>query len=122
MKTRRAFVLALTSGLVALGLIVTPVIADELIGMIVKVDADNSKLTVVEKGSDKEVEITTNGDTELVTPKGASKVDLAKLAKNLEKAKEKGRKGVSVTITHEKSVASKITIAAKKKGARKKDN
>jgi len=34
---------------------------------------------------------------------------------NIEKAKERGRKGISVKITHEDGVASKIEAVAKKK-------
>jgi hypothetical protein len=115
MKNRRGFLLMLTSGFMALALIVGPAIADELIGVITKVDASANKVTVVEKGTDKEVEITTNDDTEFVTPKGANKIDLEKVAKGVAKAQEKGRKGIPVTVTHDKGVASKITVAAKKK-------
>ena len=117
MKNRRNFLLGLTSAVVALAVVVGPAIADELMGVITKVDASAKKVTVVEKGTDKEVEVTTTDETEWVTPKGASKIDLEKVAKTVERAKEKGAKGVMVTVTHEKAVASKIAVATKKKAA-----
>jgi hypothetical protein len=115
MKSRRAFLMTLTCGVVALAVIVAPVIADELFGVITKVDVAGKKLTVEEKDTEKEVEVTTTDNTEYVTPKGASKIDLEKVAKNIEKAKAKGKKGIPVQVTHDKGVASKITVAAKKK-------
>jgi len=117
MKNRRAFLLSLTCFAVALAVIVVPVIADELFGVLTKVDVGGKKLTVIEKGTDKEVEVTVTDETEQVTGKGASKVDLEKLAKFVEKVQEKGKKGLNVTVTHDKNVASKIVIAAKKKAA-----
>src|SRR5260370_35622884 len=104
----------LTAGFVALTVLVAPVIADELFGVISKVNIDAKKLTVIEKGTDKEIEISVTDDTEYVTGKGASKIDLEKVAKNVEKIQAKGKKGSSVVVTHEKGVASKITQAKKK--------
>jgi hypothetical protein len=117
MKNRRKFLLTLTTGFVALAVVVGSALADELLGVLTKVDADAKKVTVVEKDTDKEVIVTITDDTEYVTPKGANKIDLAKVSAQVEKAKEKGRKGINVTVTHEKGVASKITPAAKKKAA-----
>ncbi len=117
MKNRRTFFLSIVAGVMALAVIVGPVIADELMGVITKVDVAGKKLTVVEKGSDKEVEITTTDDTDFVTPKGSSKIDLEKISKGVGRAIEKGRKGMGVTVTHDKGVASKIEVAAKKKNA-----
>ena len=117
MKNRREFLLTLTAGVVALAVIAGPVIADELFGVITMVDVEGKKVTVVEKGTDKEVIVTVSDDTEYVTPKKSSKIDLEKLSRNIEKAKEKGKQGVRVTVTHDKGVASKITVAAKKKAA-----
>src|SRR4051794_11983938 len=115
MKNRREFLLTLTAGLVALAVIITPVIAEELLGVITKVDVEGKKLTVVEKDSDKEVTVKTTDDTEYVTGKGSSKIDLEKLSKNVAKAQDAGKKGMTVKVTHEKGVASKIEAAAKKK-------
>jgi len=115
MKTRRSFLLTMTAGLVALAVLAAPVIAEELFGVITKVDVAGKKLTVTPKGEDKDIEVTVTDDTEYVTAKGANKVDLEKLSKQLAKAQEKGKKGFNVTITHEKGVASKITAPAKKK-------
>jgi hypothetical protein len=117
MTTRRSFARALIAGAVALGLMVVPAIAEELLGVLSKVDAENSKVTVIEKGTDKEVEVKITDDTELVTRKGAMKVELEKLERIVEKAKEKGRKGVNVKVEHEDGVAQKIHVIAKKKQA-----
>jgi hypothetical protein len=115
MKNRRGFLLTITAGLVALAVIITPVIADELFGTITKVDVAGKKLTVVEKGTDKEVIVTTTDDTEYVSGKGeAGKVDLEKLAKNVAKAQDAGKKGANVKVTHSNGVASKIESAKKK--------
>ena len=122
MKNRREFLFMLTAGVVALAVIAGPVIADELMGVITAVDVSGKKLTVVEKGTDKEVVVKITDDTEYVTPKKSSKIDLEKLSKNIEKAKEKGKQGIRVTVTHEKKVASKITVATKKKAADDADN
>jgi len=115
MMNRRTLMMTFASAFVALAVVVVPAIADELFGTITKADADAKKLTVVEKDTDKEILVTVTDDTEYVTKKGNSKVDFEKIAKNIEKAKEKGGKGINVHITHEKGVASKIAPAAKKK-------
>ena len=70
----------------------------------------------------KEVEISVNDDTEVVSKKGSSKVDLEKLEKNVKRAQDAGKKGVTVKITHEKKVASKIEFQKKKGAGKKKDN
>src|SRR5437899_1966377 len=85
MKNRRTFLMMLTAGFVALTVLVAPVIADELFGVISKVNIDAKKLTVIEKGTDKEIEISVTDDTEYVTGKGSSKIDLEKVAKTVEK-------------------------------------
>lgn len=117
MKNRREFLLTLTAGFVALAVIITPVIAEDLLGFITKVDVEGKKVTVEEKESGKEVEIKVTDDTEYVTGKGSGKVDLEKLSKGVEKQKDAGKKGVFAKVTHEKNVASKIAVAAKKKAA-----
>jgi hypothetical protein len=114
MKTRRKFLMILTTGFVALGLIAGSAIADELFGVITKVDVEGKKLTVLEKDTDKEIEVTTNADTKIVTKTGEVPVDLEKIAKSVAKAKDAGKKGYAVKIDHEKAVASKITPAKKK--------
>jgi hypothetical protein len=117
MKNRRKFLLTLTTGFVALAFVVGTAIADELLGVLTKVDVEGKKVTVVEKDTDKEVIVTITDDTEYVTKKGSNKVDLAKVAGQVEKAKEKGAKGINVSVTHEKGVASKIAPVFKKKAA-----
>ncbi len=114
MKNRRAFLLSMTSAVVALAVLAAPVIADELIGFISKVDVEGKKITVTTKNDgDKEVSVTE--DTEVVTPKGSNKIDLEKFAKNVAKSVEKNKKGIRATVTHEGGKASKIEVAAKKK-------
>ena len=115
MQSRRGLLLSLMTGVVALSFVAASVFADELFGVITKVDADAKKITVVEKGTDKEIDVKITDDTEVVTKKGTVKVDFEKIEKGIEKAKEKGRKGIPAKITHEKGVASKITFERKKK-------
>ncbi|WP_406699388.1 hypothetical protein V5E97_11015 [Singulisphaera sp. Ch08] len=114
MKDRRAFLRTLALGLVALSVVVAPAIADELFGVIIKVDAPAKKIVVLEKGTDKEVEVTTTDETEYVTKKGTSKLDLEKLSKNVTKQIDAGKKGVRAKVTHEKGVASSISTVGKK--------
>lgn len=118
MKNRRTFLMTMAAGLMALTVVIAPVVAEELLGVITKVDVENKKLTVQEKGGG-EVEITTTDDTEFITPKGARKIDLEKIAKGVTKAQDAGKKGMPVRITHENKVASKIAVG--KKAAPKKD-
>ena len=94
MMNRRGFVLSLTTGLVALVLVVGSVLAEELVGTIIKVDADAKLIVVVPKDSDKEIKIKVTDKTELVTRKGTRKVDLEKLEKNLQKAMDAGDEGI----------------------------
>jgi biopolymer transport protein ExbD len=117
MIQRRKFLTVAITGFVALVVVGGIAVADELMGTIIKVDASAKKVTVLEKGTDKEIEVTITDDTEYVTGKGASKIDLEKVEKQLTKIKDAGKKGINVTVTHEKGVASKITPAAKKKAA-----
>ncbi len=117
MSNRRKFLTFLTTGLVALIFVVGSAFADELFGVLTKVDVAGKKVTVVEKDTDKEVEVTITDDTEYVTKKGSSKVDLEKVEKQVENVKKKGQKGINVTVTHEKGVASKIAPVQKKKTA-----
>jgi len=114
MKNRRSWLLGLVVGLVAVVVATVPVLADELMGRIIKVNADAKELTVKEKDTDKEIKVTVNDETVYINRKGEeAKVDLEKFSKGLEKAKN----GIPVVITHEKGVASKIKAVAKKKAA-----
>jgi len=119
MKNRRGFLLSLLTGLVALTFVAASSFADELIGMLSKVDVEGKKITIIEKGTDKEVDLKVDDKTEVTTKKGEVKVDLEKIEKRLTKAKEKGRKGIAVKVEHDKGVASKITYQARKKAAAK---
>ena len=117
MKNRRTFLLALTAGLVAAAVIITPVIAEELFGMVSNVDVEGKKLTITTKDG-KEVVVTTTDKTEIVTGKGDT-IDLEKIARGVNKAKEAGKKGAMAKVTHDKGVASKVVFGgfAKKKEA-----
>ena len=114
MMKRRGFVLMMTTGLVALGLVVGSAFADELLGMIIKIDASSKQLTVVPNDSDKEIKVKVTDKTEVISAKGTRKIDLEKLHTKLEKAQDAGKKGLEAKITHEDGVASKIEFAKKK--------
>ena len=91
MKNRRKFLTILVTSFVALAVVVGPAIADELIGYITKIDTAAKKVTVL-GSDDKETEVTVTDDTEWVTKKGTTKIDLEKISKNLTKAKDAGKK------------------------------
>ena len=116
MQNRRGFLLTAVTGVVALAMVVGTVIADELLGVLTKVDVEGKKITVVEKDTDKEVVVKITDDTVQVTKKGEVKVDLEKLDASVKKTIDAGKK-YSVKVTHEKGVASKIQKAGKKKAA-----
>jgi hypothetical protein len=118
MQSRRGFLMKITAGFAAMALVVVgSVIADELLGVITKVDVEGKKITVESKEDGKEVEVKITGETKLVTKKGEMDVDLEKLEKGVKKQIDNGKKGISAKITHEKGVASKIQYAAGKKKA-----
>ena len=116
MQSRRGFLFKLCAGFAAMALVIVgSVIADELFGTITKVDVDAKKITVIEKDTDKEIQVEITDDTEQVTKKGARKVDLEKLDNFVKKVQDAGKKGIEAKITHEKKVASKIEIKFQKK-------
>jgi hypothetical protein len=118
MQSRRSFLVKLSVGFAAMALVVVgSVIADELLGVITKVDVDAKKITVVEKDTDKEYQIKITSDTKVVTKKGEMEVDLEKLEKGVQKQIDNGKKGIPAKITHEKHVASKIQYQFAKKKA-----
>lgn len=114
MKNRRTFVKAMAAAVTAVMVLVAPAIAEELLGVLTKIDVAGKKITVVEKGTDKEIEVKITDETETVGKKGAQKVDLEKLEGFLKKRQESGAKGIEVKVEHEKGVASKLTIVRKK--------
>ena len=120
MQNRRKFVLTLTACFVAMAFVVASVLADELLGTIIKVDFDTKKVTVIEKDKDEEIVLETNAETEYVQKGESVKVDkevYEKLEKGIEKAKDKGAKGIMAKITHEKKIISKIQRVGKGKKA-----
>ena len=66
MQSRRGFLLMLITGFVAMAFVVGSVIADELLGVISKVDVEGKKITVIEKDTEKEIEIKITDETEQV--------------------------------------------------------
>ena len=61
-----------------------------------KVDVDGKKITVVEKDTDKEIEIKITDETEQVSKKGNGKVDLEKLETQVQEShRMPGRKSTS---------------------------
>lgn len=115
MKSRRKSLMSLACAVVALGVMIAPALASELIGRITKVDVDSKTLLVTEKDTDLEIKVKVNDKTVAATRKGEQKVDLEKVKEALEKATS----GIAVTITHQKGVASKITYTPKGVGQRK---
>jgi hypothetical protein len=116
MHNRRKFLLTLVAGVVALGVVGTVALADELLGVITKVEVGDKKITVQSKDGKETVVIITK-DTEQVSKKGSMPVDLEKLETRVKKAQDAGKKGVMAKIELEKGVASKITYQFGKKKA-----
>jgi hypothetical protein len=102
---------------VALGVVVGTAIADELLGVITKVDVAGSKIMVLPKDEDKEVEITITKDTVQLKKGEEVPVDLEKMDLAVKKFQDAGKKGITAKITHEKRKASKIQYAFGKKKA-----
>jgi len=118
MQSRRGFLFKLTAGFAAMALVVVgSVIADELLGTITKVDVEGKKITVVEKDTDKEIDLKITDETETKTKDGYAKVDLEKLDSRVKKIQDAGKKGIEAKIFHEKGVASKIEAKFRKKKA-----
>jgi hypothetical protein len=116
MLNRRKFLLTLVAGVVALGVVGTVALADELMGVITKVDVGAKKITVTSKDGTETI-VTITDKTEQVSKKGTNPVDLEKLEKAVKKSLDAGKKGVFAKIEHEKGVASKISLGFGKKKA-----
>lgn len=112
---RRASIRIFADVAVGLMVLVGPAVAEELLGVLAKVDLETKKVTVV-TADKKEVEIAVTDETEYVTPKRSGKIDLERVAKGVARVQERGRKGMAVAVTHVDGVASKIESKA---GARK---
>lgn len=121
MQSRRKLLLMITACCAAMCFVVASVLADELLGVLSKVDVEGKKITVVEKDTEKEIEIKITDETEQVSKKANAKVDLAKLETKVKKAQDAGKK-VNIKVTHEKNVASKLEFPRGKGAAKKKDN
>lgn len=121
MSSYRGLIRAGAALAVALAFVMGSVLAEEIMGVITKVDPAAKKITVYQKKADKEIELEVGDDALLVTPKdeSGSKVDLEKLEKQLTKAKEKNAdsKGLFAKIEYEGTKVKKIDRTAKKKPA-----
>jgi LytS/YehU family sensor histidine kinase len=122
MRTRRGFLFTIIAGFVAMAFVVGSVIADELLGVLTKVDVEGKTITVLAKDTEKEVVVKITDDTKAVQKKKGEdepslvKVDLEKLETKFKKYDDQGKK-ISLKVTHEKGVASKIEYQFKKKKA-----
>jgi hypothetical protein len=120
---RRKFLFSLAVCLISATVVVGTVVADELLGVLTKVDIEGKKVTVKEKESGKDVIVTITDKTEQVSKRKGetttTPVDLEKLEKYVKKVQENGQEGLAIKITHEKAVASKIEVQKKKKAAAK---
>jgi hypothetical protein len=110
MKSRHRSVMILACALTALGTLIASALADELIGVITKVDVEGKKLTVIEKDTDKKVDIKVTEDTKYVTSKGRTKIDLEKLDRSIKKIRDQGKKGISVKVIRQDDVATQIFV------------
>ncbi len=117
MKSRPKSLMTLACAAMALGVMIVPTLAAELMGRITKVNLDARSVTVIEKDTDKLIDVKITDDTVFLTKKGEIKVDLEKLEKGLDEAKQ----GIPVVVTHEKGVASKIKYAGKGKAQLQKE-
>jgi LytS/YehU family sensor histidine kinase len=121
MQSHRKFAIKFAACFAAMGFFVVSVFADELLGVLSKVDVEGKKITVVEKDTDKEIEIKITDETEQPTGKNKTgKVDMEKLESRLKKNQDAGKK-VNVKVTHDKNVASKLEIVRNKAKAKPKD-
>jgi uncharacterized membrane protein len=120
MQSRRKLLIAFSACFVAMGFVVASVLADELLGVLTKVDVEGKKITVVDK-DDKETVVTITDDTEQVGRTKNTKLDLKKLESRHKKAQDAEKK-INVKVTHEKNVASKIEFPRGKGTVKKNDN
>jgi hypothetical protein len=110
MKHLRALLLTLTTTFVATTLILTPVFAEQLFGVITKVDPDANEVVLVpsdRKAAERKIKTTPN--TEIVSAKGKT-IGLKALDEVVQKEQAAGKKGTFAKVTHENNVASKITV------------
>ncbi|WP_165072777.1 hypothetical protein [Paludisphaera rhizosphaerae] len=121
MSSYRGLIRAGAALAMALAFVMGSVLAEEIYGVITKVDPAAKKITVYQKKADKEIDLEVGDDALLITAKdeSGSKVDLEKLEKQLTKAKEKNAdtKGIFAKIEYEGTKVKKIDRTPKKKAA-----
>lgn len=106
MLSRRSLLLSATTLAFALGLLVLPVLAAELLGTIKSVNVEGNKFVVTANDKDTEISVNDNTAWESAKGKAIKKSPIARL-----------KTGGEVEVTHEAGVASKVVL---KKGALKK--
>ena len=121
MQSRRKLLLKFAVCFVASGFVVASVVADELLGVLSKVDVDGQEDSRSSKRTRKRKSRSRVTDETEYPTKNDTKYDLEKLESGVKKATDAGRK-VNVKITHDKNVASKIEFQKKKGAGKKKDN
>ena len=120
MKNRRKFLTVLTTGFVALSVVV-----GSALGRRADRRPDQGRHRGQEghrrreADTDKEVLVTVTDETEYVTKKGSSKIDLEKVSTNLKKAQDAGKKGINVTVTHEKASLRRSTGSRRRRTPRR---
>ncbi len=115
MNGRRNFLRTLALGLVALSVVVAPAIADELIGVITKVDVSAKKITVLEKGTDKRGRGHDHRRHRVRHPEEDRQGQPREASEERHEANRRGQEGRSrAKVTHDKGVASSISVVGKK--------
>jgi hypothetical protein len=110
MKSPRALLLALITGLAAATVVLNPAFAEPLFGVITSVDLDENEVVLLTpRGNATEVKIKTTASTEVVTAHG-DKIDLKVLKDAVAKEQQAGKKGAFAKVTYENKIASKITV------------
>ena len=108
MQSRRKLLLKFTACFVAMGFVVASVLADELLGVLSKVDVEGKKITVVEKDTDKEIEVKITDDTEQTPRKNKTGKSTSKSSRRRSRKRQDAGKKVNIKVTHDKNVASKL--------------
>ncbi len=114
MRTRRGLLFTVIAGFVAMAFVVGSVIADELLGVLSKVDVEGKKITVIEKDTDKEVvrqdyrRYQAGREEEGRGRAFAREGRPGEAGEKFKRARMRARRASSMKVTHEKGVASKI--------------
>jgi hypothetical protein len=110
MKSPRAVLLILTTGIAAATVVLTPVFAEQLFGVITNVDLEKNEVVLLtpEKQA-APVTIKTTAGTEVVTSHG-DKIGLKDLKDAVDHEQAAGKKGAFAKLTRENDIATKISV------------